>query len=681
MDRSVKGQPNNKHTTRKIESEADSADDKYHEKKNLPNKRFFGLNAFDINANIILLLAVILYLITLIGCKETQAECLKRFDQTKLKYFAIILITSGFLFTLIYNLAIYRKIHYSIPIYTTAIIGFLCYIYDTGSDLKSHGAFNRVFLFVIMIISFFLQHLITFLFIFIRKVGYIKGLITFALIIIGLTVYLHYKLIASCEMWSKGLKGTEIDNSGPGCRIKKPKYCWMNFMDNVFDISGWMGEDCNQIRMDDRINVLRWTRVRNAKRIAYPRTEFWKYFPESTLNQFQFIVLGNIIDLDHPKIPQVLKDNSEIFVDFTKPNPEMSVKVKRNEKLVLERRKVRRNSLKSHNFIAKNVIHLFIDSLSRDNFRRKLKKTYEMFENLYQNKETSSRVYQFLKYHAIASWTFANMIPIEFGVDTSFKGSPDHMNKFYKEKGFIIGQAQNYCQREFYDIEEGNIEKYNFVPFDHEGNAFSCDPNFTVPGHPFAMLNGPYGMKRRCLYGRDTSYYAFEYAKEFWKAYKDEPKFFRLALNDPHEGTGEVAKYLDDKVVDFLNFLEAQGSLKDTVILLQSDHGVNMPGFYTFVDAEDFWIEKTLPSLFMMVPQDVAEKYDEVIKSKENILLHPYDLHNTFLNLANAPKSAYNLIGASLFVKTDDEKERTCDKFNVLDPYCICMGQRGNPSE
>jgi arylsulfatase A-like enzyme len=136
---------------------------------------------------------------------------------------------------------------------------------------------------------------------------------------------------------------------------------------------------------------------------------------------------------------------------------------------------------------------------------------------------------------------------------------------------------------------------------------------------------------------------------------------------------------LDDKVVDFINFLEAQGSLKDTIILLQSDHGVNMPGFYTFVDAEDFWIEKTLPSLFLMVPQEVAEKYDDVLKSKENILLHPYDLHNTFLHLANAPMTSYNDIGESLFDETDDSKERTCDTFNVLDPYCICMGQRGNP--
>ena len=136
---------------------------------------------------------------------------------------------------------------------------------------------------------------------------------------------------------------------------------------------------------------------------------------------------------------------------------------------------------------------------------------------------------------------------------------------------------------------------------------------------------------------------------------------------------------MNDKVFDFINFLEAHGGLKDTIILLQSDHGVNMPGFYTFVDAEDFWIEKTLPALFLMVPQDVAQEYDEILKSKENLLLYPHDIHNTLLHLSSSPKMAYNNVGASLFIKSNDIEERNCDKFNAIDPYCNCMGERDNP--
>ena len=637
-------------------------------------------HVFSILANVVLMIAIILYLATLLGCEETSVECLKQFDQATFKYYGMILVTSGFLFSLIYNLAIYRVIHYSIAIYTTIILIYVCYVYDTGNNLKSHGAYNRVFLFTIMFVCFILQHILALLQILCKRVGYVKGLIGVAVLFIATATYIHLRLISSCSKWSKGLNDTEIDNTIPGCQIKKPRYCWMNLMDNVFDVSGWMGEDCNQIRMDDQDVVLKWTHIYYAKRLGYPRVEDWSYFPESMLDEFQFNVLREAIDMDDPDVPDHKKDVIEIIVDYSIPKPEMSIRIKADEKLVETRSKVR-SSFKNTNFIAKNVIHLFIDSLSRDNFRRKLIKTHKLFENLYENKNFDTRVYQFLKYHAVASWTFINMVPSMFGVDSNFSGSANHSNKFFKDKGFILGQAHNNCGREFYDLEKGNIEDFNWIQFDHEGNVFACDPNYTLPGHPFAMFNGPYGMKRRCLYGKDTSHYVFQYGKEFWKAYNDQPKYLRLGFVDAHEGTGEVAKYLDDKIIDFIDFLEAQGSLKDTVILLQSDHGVNMPGFYTFVDAEDFWIEKTLPALFMMVPQKVADKYDSALKSKENLLLSPYDIHNTLLNLAGAPKLAYNNVGESIFKEANPSERRSCDKFNIVDPYCNCLGERDNPDE
>lgn len=632
----------------------------------------------NVSSNIIVLLATICYLISLTGCPhDSQAECLKNFNQEKIFQFAMVLLSSAFLYTLIFNLFIYNKISYWIPIYTTVIIWYLCFVYDTGIDLKSHGYYNRFLLFVLTLVCFIFQNIIVVIILAIRKVGKIKGLIGLVILTLILGATLHYKLVASCGKWRKGLLDTEIDNTLPGCQIKEPKYCWMNLMDNVFDISGWLGENCEQIRMDSREQLIRWTRTPSAKVVGFPRVERWRFFPDSTLNEFQFRVLGSMIDMEDPRVPRQIKDRTEVTVDFRKPHPEMNIRISRDEQLVAKRTQIR-NSFKNTNFLAKNVIHLFVDSLSRDNFRRKLPKSKEWLERFYNKDTTDAKVYQFLKYHAIASWTYINMVPTTFGVDGSFQGSPIHNVKYYKEKGFITGQVHNYCGREFYDIEPGNIDKFQFEAFDHEGNLLGCDPNYLVPGHPFAILNGPYGMKRRCLYGRDTSYYAFDYGKKFWKSYADQPKYLRVANLDAHEGTGEVVKYLDDKMVDFLDFLEAEGSLKDTIIILQSDHGMNMPGFYTFVDAEDYMIEKALPALFMIIPQTLSKNYDEIIKDKENLMLSPYDIHNTFLHLAGAPKMAFNKIGKSFFVKTEENErqERTCDKFRVVDPYCQCVGER-----
>ena len=134
---------------------------------------------------------------------------------------------------------------------------------------------------------------------------------------------------------------------------------------------------------------------------------------------------------------------------------------------------------------------------------------------------------------------------------------------------------------------------------------------------------------------------------------------------------------MDDKIIDFFEFLEKKGSLKDTSIILHSDHGMNMPGFYTVVDAPDFHMEKSLPTLFLITPQDVAQKYKKELVAKENMFLNPYDLHNTFLHMVDAPESAFNKLGGSLF-KSIDDKKRTCDLFRIRDPFCNCLEEDEN---
>jgi hypothetical protein len=482
------------------------------------------------------------------------------------------------------------------------------------------------------------------------------------------------KLQNSCKDWTKGLKDTKLDNTLEGCSIKIPKYCWMNMFDNVFDISGWLGETCDYIRMDSRDQVLRWTKVPQATRIGYPRTEKYRFYPDTTLDEFQFKVLSQIIDMDDPNIPQSVKDKTEIIIDFNKDKPDVEFRVKKDEALVNKRKKMM-DSFKSKP-ISKNVIFLFIDSLSRDNFNRKLKKTKAWLEKYYRNTESEAQVFQFFKFHALASWTIINMIPAHFGVDWHHKGTPNSMIKHYKDRGFITGQSHTYCSRELYDLEKGPNESYIYEAFDHEANHLFCDPNFSVPGHPFAVLNGPYGMKRRCLYGKDSNTYVFDYSKKFWQAYKNENKFLRAAFLDAHEGTGEVVKYMDDNLVDFFEFLEKEGSLKDTTIVFLADHGMNMPGFYSLIDAEDFWIEKTLPFLFIITPQEVAKEYGEVLKEKENHMITPYDIHNTFLKLIDVPVDEFNKIGTSLLERTVSIDNKNCDKIGVLDPYCNCIGER-----
>ena len=47
----------------------------------------------------------------------------------------------------------------------------------------------------------------------------------------------------------------------------------------------------------------------------------------------------------------------------------------------------------------------------------------------------------------------------------------------------------------------------------------------------------------------------FDYSEQFWRKYKNNRKFSTLIINSAHEETGEVLKYLDDLILNYLNSL------------------------------------------------------------------------------------------------------------------------------
>jgi hypothetical protein len=627
-----------------------------------------GAKFTTILSYILIIISTILYLITLTGCSETQAECLRKFDQSQIKYFAMTLVLSAFGYTTVYTMFIFAKANFIISLIQTITLVFLCFFYDTGTDLKSHGSFNRAFLFILMFVLFILEAILVLIFKILRRRPII-GMVILLMISSALGVFGYNKLLHSCDHWRLGLKNTSIDNS-VSCKVKEPEYCWMNVLDNVLDISGWLGENCEQIRMDSKEQLLQWTLVKDVNIAGYPRVEDWRWYPDSVIDIFQFSVLRGVLDME--KVTDVLKNRTEIIIDFKQQPPKLEMRITPDAELIKSRRDIYKQLPNPQ--MARNFIHISIDSVSRDNFRRKLPKSFKWLEKYYDNTDSEAEVFQFFKFHSIGPYTIINMIPAMYGVEATSTGNANFYTKYFKDNGYITGQSFNMCMKQLFDLEGGNVGGFNNENFDHENNHISCDPNYTMPRTPFAILNGPYGMKRRCLYGKDTSEYVFEYGKLFLNAYKDEPKFLRLGSIDAHEGTAEVVKYMDDKLFNFFNYLESGGSLKDTVIIIQSDHGVTMPGLYTFIDAEDFQIEKMFPILYMIIPRDIAKRYRDTVRSKEQVMVSPYDIHSTIMDLAGAPVDAYSKLGVSLFKEIPDIKERNCDKFGVLKNMCYCTG-------
>ena len=202
-----------------------------------------------------------------------------------------------------------------------------------------------------------------------------------------------------------------------------------------------------------------------------------------------------------------------------------------------------------------------------------------------------------------------------------------------------------------------------------------CDPNFYNPENRFTPYMGPYSIRRRCLYGRDTFEYILEYGEKFWETYINEHKFLRLSFQDAHEGTLEVVKYLDIKLAEFLENFDEKGYLKDTAIFFVSDHGNNMIGFYNILQAEDYVLEKTLGTWFMLLPKkkNIDETYLEKNQQK---MVSPYDIHDTLIDMFGYHKkdNVYSRKGKSVYQEING-LERDCDYYSqdITTVWCRCF--------
>ena len=189
--------------------------------------------------------------------------------------------------------------------------------------------------------------------------------------------------------------------------------------------------------------------------------------------------------------------------------------------------------------------------------------------------------FQFFKYYSFRGHTAINYPFLFYGQNrTSLNKSI--ITKFFKKNGYVTSEAIDCCGID-------NIRAFhNFTAEDIYDHILSlCDPN-----------NDYYNLNTiRCLYGKQNMEHLIEYTNQFWNKYINNRKYSIIIANHAHEGTLTVVKYLDNIISEFLNNLFNHNLLKNTIVLLLSDHGTGMPSIYYSTDF--FKIEGNLPILLI----------------------------------------------------------------------------------
>ena len=575
-----------------------------------------------------------------------------------------------------------------------------------GISLEAHGTYNMI----VFIFFMFLGQIVV-LIIFLLKWMYKKnklvviGIIA-AIIISSVVIYkLKVEDKIKCKDWELGLNNTKLDNNKfkyPCSIIIPNKRCNLNFLGPNFDLS--KGKMCTQRKEGEKKLLLKKSNSSyinsNTKRIGFPITthkENFKLMVQLESVNLYHEIMKNLIDMDNKEILKKLgeKEKPEIVLDYTKNEyGEVNINVNFDQELSTQRKNLEKES----NPLYDNVIFIFLDGISRNHFTRVYKKTAQFvkkfmpYEGTNNGKEPSQKYhgFEFFKQHSFKDFTLGNFIPMFYGLPYYWQKIESIIGEF-KNKGFVTGSSNSICDKEgFYfnwQLKEGM--QRTFVEFDHEMFGINCDPNIFDPANPFNLLKGESSVFRRCLYGKENVEYSFEYGRKFLEAYSNNRKFLRICITDGHELTGQVSKYVDEPLADFLNYIYDNNYLKNTTLILASDHGLNILVLYKLLQSMDQDIEMENPLLFFILSDKEGKSYEEQyenLRINQQNFITTYDVYHTLkyiLYQKDEPLTIKGIkskggifdpklhfLGTSLFHHIDPY-ERICS--NYIDIHkCIC---------
>lgn len=626
------------------------------------------------------------YYESLTGCQsKIPQQCLEFFNEQVVKQLSTkIIVSSAFCISSIAVGYVFRSFVWLKTFIAASILVWLYnFSLDLGFDFQNHGGYNMVF-FCLSIVGFIvilaLLFLITHYFILYPIIVF--GILAFTSIITYFSARSY--LFSSCKDWKKGFfdynagKYTEVLDT-PGCALKTPTYCSESLFYGWFDLTKFTNFNCENHPNN------KWYFDKNIKKVGYPRTENWG------LNEPEMSTYG--WKIHRTVFSQIVNENEEKFNQteaVVTNNNDGTGKLEINLKFNKELSELRKAMVKSldpqaQKKLPKNVLIIFIDAASRVHFKKMMPKTFDYLNSYYKNKTSHFSTYQFFKFHSLEDYSNPNLIPFYNGIaekDNNYErvqNSENFMTK-YAKKGYVTGSSLDMCNKDVFDnLGQPILLNLPDPVIDHELFQMFCDGNYINKNNFYSIWKGHYSFFQRCLYGKSAQEYTFEYAKQFYTKYKDNNSIFRIGLMESHEGSGEVLKYSDDGMLNFLKEMFDQGGIlsQNSALYFFADHHFTMPGVYAYYKFEDFMLERYLPFLFIGLTKDLEdfELYDKNLLLNENNLITHYDSNMAMLSLIGESSYPTNLYGKSFFNFNLAGSDRCSSYPEIPQEQCRCKAK------
>ncbi|KAM9984553.1 hypothetical protein ACTFIY_008963 [Dictyostelium cf. discoideum] len=618
------------------------------------------------------------------------------------------------------------------------IISFYKITKDKGATLINHGQYNLIAFTTIMLI-----YLIGFLswFLIFKNWTIKNTIIRLFILIILIYILFSIKNIFVSKNWPIGIDSKQLkfkdDSDSRVCEIESDFIAWPSFLPKgstriITGSSECPSESEQFSRLNNGILTMDNCLEENKQYTLSP--VFWeeqkkfdtftndfKYYENLFKGKTQTFQYSKPVEIKHETVMAICGNQTEIHYHNIK-NQQFYQRTLNNFKSpkikeLSDKVKLPNHPDEKYNKKPIDILFLMIDALSRAQFKSAMPSTFETLQSI-QN-QGHSKVFQFFRYHSLKPFSdpntmamyngfnrvgyddidYENNINDQGGIGVNDQGGAagggattttthDDSNKFTWEKNpmfyqsfrndsyvttWVTGLCQDWFQHYLkMDKEEGSVDHEMALPF--------CSPQLHPPEKPFGIFEGPYSIRRRCLGDKHVHETIFQYINQFWENYKDVGKILHTTFMDGHEGTNEVIQIADKGFQKFLD-QDLRPKLNDTFLILASDHGQHMSGYYMW--SKGGKIEVAMPMLYLVLPSWFLEKYphlEQQLLENENKLSTPFQLYDTIRTLSTFPEFGGIDMKDPNGVRNDNQKgflgkipdDITCAQLGIPHDFCVC---------
>jgi hypothetical protein len=320
-----------------------------------------------------------------------------------------------------------------------------------------------------------------------------------------------------------------------------------------------------------------------------------------------------------------------------------------------------------------NIHVLVIDACGKDTFQRLFPhsdKFIQSMKQMSQSQKLGTQILEMKNYHVLDINSDPNMYAFATGL-IDFKilnasavytkqNRPKLLWEYMHEYGYVSSVGEDVAESRTGIFYSGNknfpLPSYDIHPAFHKvSNLVQVDTSFN------------FMYKRNvcpCTGDKFMSEIVFDYTRSFAKKYNDVPQFVMTVSDEAHDSIGNQIVTLDRNLKDHLEWYFTSGQLKNTVLVLMSDHGLH---YGPFIKQARSQYEHQHPLLTMFVPDRLATKQ---LTTNTNRLMGLKDLHMTLRDIASFPiKSAPNRKDAVSMLYNEIPENRNCTDMLVNPKY------------